>query len=125
MNAVKTVTNVIKPAIMQSEHTPVAVILVIISIRMKSLAVVCAAEIFHLELNYCVIRDQMLMSVLKKSMNVMNIVITQLAAISATVLDLAIDFTVMALHVKVQHKINTCICWADTQFQNSVCTIFL
>lgn len=61
-------------------------------------------EIFHFEFNRCVIHDQILMSVLKKSMNVMNTAITQLAVISATVLDLAIDFTAMELHVKVHHK---------------------
>ena len=104
MNAVKTITNVIKTAIMQLVHMPVAVILVIVSIRMKLLAVVCAPEIFHFKLNFCVIDEQMLMSVLKKSMNVMNTAITQLVAISATVLDLTIDFTVTALRVKVQHK---------------------
>lgn len=44
---------------------------------------------------------QILMSVLKELMNVRSIAITQLAATSVTVLDLATDFTVMASLVKV------------------------
>ena len=41
------------------------------------------------------------MSVLKEPMNVKNIAIMQLVVTIATVLDLAIDFTVMATLVKV------------------------
>ena len=46
---------------------------------------------------------QILMSVLKELTNVMSTAIIQLVAITATVLDLAIDFTVTALLVKVSH----------------------
>ena len=41
------------------------------------------------------------MNVLKALMNVMNTVTTPLAVILATVLDLVIDFTMMALPVRV------------------------
>ena len=41
------------------------------------------------------------MNVLKELINVMNTATTLLAVILATVLDLVIDFTVMALPVKV------------------------
>lgn len=57
------------------------------------------------------------MSVLKKPMNVMNFVITQLAAIFATVLDLAIDFTVTALHVKVNISDSKNLYLEAVQFQ--------
>ena len=43
----------------------------------------------------------MLMNVLKEVMNVMNTVTIPLVVILVTVLDLAIDFTVMGTHVKV------------------------
>ena len=43
----------------------------------------------------------MLMNVLKELMNVMNTVTIPLVVILVTVLDLAINFTVMETHVKV------------------------
>ena len=93
-----------RTATMLLDLTPVAVTLGIVLMRMGSHALVL---IFERKLTFQINFDchiiQILMSVLKELKNVRSTVTTQLAVMSATVLDPAIDFTRMESLVKVSH----------------------